>query len=88
MRVTVVKNDGVVCVDGVCYAGIDMAGLASTLHAVQWYDTFGEEEHIDPQTRQQTNTQIGSLTPYQGVLDQWQIKHEAAQQPAPPVVEG
>lgn len=88
MRVTVVKDDGVVCVDGVCYAGIDTTGLPATLHAMQWYDTYGEEEHADPVTRRPYVTQINSLTPYQGVLDQWQIKHEAAQQPAPPVVEG
>lgn len=88
MRLTVVKPDGVVCIDGVCYAGIDMTGLTSTLHALQWYETFGEEEHIDPETRVHSNNRIESLSAYQGVIAQWQTKHDAAQQPAPPVIEG
>ena len=88
MRVTVIKSDGVVCVDGVCYVGIDTSALSSTLHALQWYETSGEEEHIDPETRRPTNTQITTLDAYQGVIAQWQAKHDAAQQPNPPPVEG
>lgn len=82
MRVTVIVPDGVVCVDGVCYSGISMSGLPSTLHAMQWYGSDGEEEHIDPQTRRQTNIAIGELTPYDAVMSEWQAKHEAAQQSA------
>lgn len=75
MRLTVIKSDGVVCVDGVCYAGIDTSGLPSTLHALQWYETFGEEEHIDPETRRPSGNRIETLDAYQGVIAQWQVKH-------------
>lgn len=83
MRITVVAVDGVVCVDNVCYAGIDMASLPSTLHAMQWYDTYGEEEHVDPETRRPYTTQIGNTAAYQDVLDQWQVKHNAPPPPPP-----
>ena len=71
MRVTVVKADGVVCVDGVCMGGIAMESLAPTLHAMQWYGDHGEEEHRDPVTRRQTNVQIYLLDGYAEVLAQW-----------------
>jgi hypothetical protein len=88
MRVTVVKSDGIVCVDGVCYGGIDTSGLPSTLHALQWYETFGEEEHIDPETRRPSSIHIDTLAAYQGVIAQWQVKHDTPPQPNTPPAEG
>lgn len=46
MRVTIIKNDHTVYVDGVPL-GVNCDTLASDVHAMQWYDTWGEVEYID-----------------------------------------
>lgn len=87
-RVTVVKTDGYACVDGKCYNGIDMSSLPEDLHAMQWYGSQGEEEYRDPVTRRHTNFIIHSLSPYQAIIDQWNVKDQEAQELVnnPPVV--
>ena len=44
MRVTIIVDDNIVYVDGVPRT-VDCSQLAKDgIHAVQWYETFGEEE--------------------------------------------
>lgn len=73
-RITVVKVDGVVCVDGRCFFGIDMSSMPDNLHAMQWFGTAGEEERRDIQTGRPVNLPITSLDAYSDVLDQWEAK--------------
>jgi hypothetical protein len=77
MRVTIVADDNIVLVDGVPRT-VDCSPLvAEGMHAVQWYDTFGEEEfrtEVDAQTYAMTrkpNQTITDFSPYQPYLDQW-----------------
>jgi len=74
MRVSIIPSDTVVCIDGECRFGIDMSTVPPDIHAVQWYDTYGEVESIDPLTGRSKNTKIYSLDEYSAVIDQWYEK--------------
>lgn len=75
MRVTIVKPDSMVCVDGLCFSDIDMSSLESDVVALQWYDTKGDLETMTPDGRY-NNTAVTSLDPFRTVLDQWTVKKE------------
>ena len=72
MRVTVVKNANLVIKNGVGFGDIDMSSLPSSLRAMQWYDTYGIEEYIDPSTQLYSNKEIYSLETYDAVLALWE----------------
>jgi hypothetical protein len=44
MRLTIVPADGAVYVDGASYSDLDLSFIPSEVHALQWYDTYGELE--------------------------------------------
>ena len=44
MRLTIIPEDGAVYVDGVSYSHLDLSFIPSDIHALQWYDTYGELE--------------------------------------------
>lgn len=78
MRMTIVNKDGVMTIDGVTYP-IDTTSLAENVHAVQWYDTFGEVEIKDIVTNKMVeNRTITSIEEYQPLIDQWNVKDQAA----------
>jgi len=74
MRITVIRDDNAVYIDGVCKTGIDMSSIPPHVNAMQWYDTYGDEESTDPETGRPVNTIITSLDDYQGVISQWENK--------------
>lgn len=76
MRITIVRPDNLVCIDGNCFNDIDMSSIPSDVVAVQWYDTVGELESVLPNGRP-GNTPITSMAPYQNVIDQWNAKKAA-----------
>jgi hypothetical protein len=84
VRVTIVPVDTTCSVDGIGYSGIDMSSIRPEVHAVQWYDTWGEEEIKDPITnRSIANIPITSLDAYEEVLaSYWRIRNaeEAARE--------
>lgn len=74
MLLTIIKQEGVVVVDGVAYSGIDLAQLAETIHAVQWDGVAGEIEHKDPVTKKMTsNESITSIDQFQFAVDLWVV---------------
>ncbi len=80
MRVTIVADDGVVGVAGV-FRPVDLSGLDSRIHAVQW-DTLagaGEVEFKVLDGARTANQKITDFTPYQPFHDAW----TAAAPPAP-----
>lgn len=90
MRVTIIPSDSVVYVDGVARAPINL-DFMSDIHAVQWYDTWGEVERYD-ENRHPSNERIESLTPYQAAIDGWNnwvapTPPAPKPDPWPPVVE-
>jgi hypothetical protein len=50
-RITVIKSDGFVAIDGEGYLKCDVSFLDDTVHAIQWYDTDGEIERKDARGR-------------------------------------
>lgn len=71
MRATIIPSDKVVTIDGFSLSGIDMTGIDQSVHAVQWYDTFGEVEIIGANGRMISNELIDSLSEYQSILEQF-----------------
>lgn len=78
MRVTIIKNDGVVTVDGISFGEIDMSSLAENFHALQWYGAVGDLELNDSNTRQHSNVEVTSLDDFAAILDQWNAKKAEA----------
>jgi hypothetical protein len=44
MRLTIIAEDGAVYVDSVSYSNLDLSFIPSDVHALQWYNTYGELE--------------------------------------------
>jgi hypothetical protein len=44
MRLIIVLVDGAVYVDGVSYSNLNLSFVPAEVHALQWYDTYGEIE--------------------------------------------
>lgn len=44
MRLTIIADDKCISIDGEGYDGIYMPELPANIHALQWYETFGEVE--------------------------------------------
>lgn len=70
MRLTIIREDNMVGVDGL-FLQIDCSSLPSDLHAVQWYDTTGEEEWTSAD-----NVVIDNLDSYQSIVDAWQAQKD------------
>lgn len=49
MRITIIPSDKAIGIDGHFYLNMkeDLSWIPSDVHAVQWYDTWGEIEYID-----------------------------------------
>jgi hypothetical protein len=78
MRLTIVPVDGAVTIDGVGFGGLDLSFMASSVHAVQWYETHGEVEVKDPITgRMVANEVITSIDAFQPAIDLWQATKTA-----------
>jgi hypothetical protein len=83
MKFTLIIPDGTMAIDGEGFT-IDVSSAPSGLHAVQWYDTWGDEEWADDRGRIIRNEEITSYNSYQWALDAWNIAkaEEAANQQA------
>ena len=72
MRVTIIPSDGSVTIDGDGRAPIDLSFMGQDIHAVQWYETWGEIERKDPETGAMTaNEHIADLSLFQAAIDAW-----------------
>ena len=79
MRLTIIPEDGRVVIGGVPYTGIDLSFIPSDVHAIQWYDTWGEIERKDPVTfKMVANDPIDDITPYQAAVDLWDAANTKA----------
>lgn len=47
MRITIISDDALVAIDGEFIQGVDMTSMPSEIHAIQWYETYGEIEFKD-----------------------------------------
>jgi hypothetical protein len=67
-RITVIKSDGFVAIDGEGYLKCDVSFLDDTVHAIQWYNTDGEIERKDARGRMVANDAITSLEPFESQI--------------------
>ncbi len=86
MKLSIIRSDGVVVIDGVAYSKLDMSTIDEAIHAVQWNGDRGEVEFSETSEGEKPANQfIDNLDYFQGVIAAWQTAHDAAQAPpAPP----
>jgi hypothetical protein len=72
-RITVVKPDSCVVVDGNGQFNIDLTFLASNIRVVQWYSTYGEVEYSDGTY----NLAIDDFSPYMQAYNNWNTAYQA-----------
>jgi len=82
MRLTIIPSDHIVYIDGVYKCPIDLSFM-SGIHAVQWYDTWGEIERVDPETRCPSNERITSIEQFQPAIDAWNNWVPSESNPSP-----
>ncbi len=83
MKVTIVPNDKVVCVDGVCYNTFDMSGVPIDVHALQWLDVAGQT-----QLKNWDNIDITELPQWAlDLVSAWETYNESQINPPPPTPE-
>jgi hypothetical protein len=76
MKITIIRGDGTVYVDGVPRT-VDCSSLPADLHAVQWDGTAGEIEYASVRcagcggVSRKANQPITDMTPYQPQVDAW-----------------
>ncbi len=83
MRVTIIKDNGTVTVDGESYP-VDCSGLPADFHALQWDGASGEIEyrtvvcsHCGTRSKK-PNLFINDMTPYLPYVDAWTVAKETA----------
>jgi hypothetical protein len=82
MRVTIIKEDNIVTVDGESFT-VDCSGLPVNFHALQWYGNHGEVEYapfqVERQWHKDPNITVADLALYQPYLDAWAAAKLAAE---------
>lgn len=80
MKVTIIRSDNTVYVDGVSKI-IDCSALPTFVHAVQWTGEKGWIEFAeDGEGRKHANMSIIDMSSYQFLIEQWQIQHAKDQE--------
>lgn len=78
VRLTIIADDRSIGKDNLFFSELDLSSLDTTIHAVQWYDTYGEVEYkpelVDGNLVRKQNEIIDSITPYQWAIDLWEEK--------------
>lgn len=86
MRITVVKDDAAVSVDGKGFGGLDLSFLPDGIHAIQWSGAQGEIEWRDPETKKAVANEPITTLPYQDqIMAAWQAALAAEPLPPPPL---
>lgn len=70
MRAIIVPIDKLVVIDGVARGSLNYT-VDAAVHAVQWYDTYGEVEYVTTANGKPANQKITSLDAFQSAIDAW-----------------
>jgi hypothetical protein len=71
MKISVIRDDKLVIIDGTGYAPISMDGLKPTIRAIQWNGVTGHEEFDGGE-----NLVIDSFDKYNFLVDRWELARE------------
>lgn len=85
MRVTILKDDSTVSIDGERHA-VDCTDLPVDFHALQWYGALGGEveyrmttcAHCNARSKKPNQT-VSDFTPYTVYVDRWKAAKAAAE---------
>jgi hypothetical protein len=69
-RITIIPIDKIAIIDGVAKQPLDYV-IDPTIHAIQWYDTWGEIEYISTREGKRQNEQFDDISQFQNVIDSW-----------------
>lgn len=69
-KITVIVEDKTVIINGVLKQPLDFT-IDSTIHAVQWYDTWGEIEYVTTREGKPQNEQFEDISLLQSAIDAW-----------------
>ncbi|WP_025039862.1 hypothetical protein [Nitrosospira briensis] len=79
MRVTIIRDDGVVGVAGI-FRPVDLSALPAGIRAVQWNGTSGHIEYDGA-----ANTALDSITDFKPFIERWTTaQSQSSMPPAPP----
>jgi hypothetical protein len=70
MRITIIPVDSKIVIDGIVANDVDLSWVPENVHAVQWFDTYGEIELL---TRE-PNIDITELGIYSQAVPIWEVK--------------
>jgi len=76
MRLTIIKEDGFVSVDNEGYSGIDLSTINDNIHAIQWYEIYGDVEIKNEKGQIVENKQITNIDEYLFVISLWQAEKD------------
>lgn len=80
MRLIIVPISGTVSKNGISYNNLDLSFMPSNVHAVQWYDTFGEIEVKDVITNKMiANEPITDITIFNDAITLWEEANTKAE---------
>lgn len=71
MKLTVIVEDSIICIDGECINGCDLRFIPTNIHAIQWYGTHGQIEYKD-----KPNEFIESINFFEKIIDSFEEKKE------------
>lgn len=72
MRFTYIKDDKIVGINGE-FLTIDNSFFNQEIHAIQWYDTWGEIEYSDVK---RVNERFEDISYIQPLIDLWNIEEQ------------
>lgn len=70
MRMTIIPVDSMIIIDGFAVSDVDLSWVPDNVHAVQWYETYGEVELIG----RVPNIDITELGIYEQAVPIWEVK--------------
>jgi hypothetical protein len=74
MRVSIIRENGLVTKDGHTYTGLDVSALPPGVIAMQWYGLYGEVEYVEAdRANTPLNSRIDELTAYAPLLEAWAL---------------
>lgn len=84
MRVVIIAEDKTVGIDNEFYSDVDLTGIDPSIHAVQWYGSYGEIEYKTKYEKgslvKPANLFIDDISAYKFAIDAWnQTKIEVRQ---------
>jgi len=81
MKLSIIRSENQVYVDGMCLEIPIAALIPADIHAVQWNGTRGHIEYADPA---EPNMPLDDITLYQPIVEAWHQRKAALDTPPPP----